>query len=58
LLHPVSLASCLLRLFPPTPSLEEAVAVVALVLAFITVAFITVPFIVVVFIVVQPYAAE
>jgi hypothetical protein len=48
-----------LRLFQPTPSLEEAVAVVALALAFITVAFITVPFIVVAaFIVVQPYAVE
>jgi len=58
LLHPLSLASCLLRLFQPTPSLEEAVAVVALALAFITVAFITVPFIVVAFIVVQPYAVE
>jgi len=63
LLHPLSLASCLLRLFQPTPSLEEAVVVVALALAFITVAFITVPFIVVVFIVavfivVQRYAVE
>jgi hypothetical protein len=58
LLHPLSLASCLLRLFQPTPSLEEAVAAVALALAFITVAFITVPFIVVVFIVVQRYAVE
>jgi hypothetical protein len=52
-----------LRLFQPTPSLEEAVAVVALALAFIMVAFITVPFIVVVFIVavfivVQRYAGE
>ena len=48
-----------MRLFQPTPSLEEAVAVVALALAFITVAFITVPFIVVAaFIVVQPYAVE
>jgi hypothetical protein len=54
LLHPLSSASCLLRLFQPTPSLEEAVAVVAL--AFITVAFITAPFIVVVFIAVQPCA--
>src|SRR3954447_24138130 len=33
--HP-SLASCLLRLFQRTPSLEEAVAVVALALASIT----------------------
>ena len=56
MLHPLSLASCLLRLFQPTPSLEEAV--VALALAFITVAFITVPFIVAVFIVVQRYAVE
>jgi len=47
-----------LRLFQPTPSLEEAVEVVALALAFITVAFITVPFIMVAFIVVQPYAVE
>jgi hypothetical protein len=58
LLHPLSLASRSLRLFQPTRSLEEAVAVVALALAFITVAFITVPFIVVAFIVVQPYAVE
>jgi hypothetical protein len=58
LLHPLLLASCLLRLFQPTPSLEEAVAVVALAAAFITVAFITVPFMVAAFIVVQRYAVE
>jgi hypothetical protein len=56
LLHPLSLASRVLRLFQLTPSLEEALALVAL--AFITVASIVVVFIVVAFIVVQPYAVE
>jgi hypothetical protein len=56
LLHPLSLASRVLRLFQLTPShIEEALALVAL--AFIAVASI-VPFIVVAFIVVQPCAVE
>jgi hypothetical protein len=46
LLHPLSLASCLLRLFQLTPShIEEAVALLAL--AFITVALLAVASIVV-----------
>jgi hypothetical protein len=61
LLHPLSLASRVLRLFQLTPSLEEALALVAL--AFITVSsivapLIVAPFIVVAFIVVQPCAVE
>jgi hypothetical protein len=57
LLHLLSLASCVLRLFQLTPShIEEALAFIAL--AFITVASIAVGFIVVAFIVVQPYAVE
>jgi hypothetical protein len=52
LLHPLSLASHVLRLFQLTPSpIEEALALVAL-------AFITVRSIVVAFIVVQLYAVE
>jgi hypothetical protein len=57
LLHPLSLASHVLRLFQLTPSpIEEALASVAL--AFITVRSIVVAFIVVAFIVVQRYAVE
>jgi hypothetical protein len=62
LLHPLSLASRVLRLFQLTPShIEEALALVALafiMVASIVEAFIVVPFIVVAFIVVQPYAVE
>jgi hypothetical protein len=62
LLHPVSSASRVLRLFQPTPShFEEASALVALVfitVASIAVASIAVAFIVVAFIVVRRYAVE